>query len=141
MKYFLIILGVALLGGILYIGLNTQNNQEQASPNADGLVIENLKIGSGPAAQNSDILSVNYVGTLLDGTKFDSSYDRNQSFSFVLGQGQVIAGWEQGVLGMKIGGKRKLTIPPSLGYGEYGAGNLIPPNATLIFEIELLSIK
>jgi len=149
MKYFLIILGVALLGGILYIGLNkpktnrlnTQNNQEQVSPNADGLIIEDLKIGSGPAAQNSDIVSVNYVGTFLNGTKFDSSYGRNQSFSFVLGQGQVIVGWDRGILGMKVDGKRKLTIPPSLGYGEYGAGNLIPPNATLIFEVELLSIK
>ena len=88
------------------------------------------------------MVSVNYVGTLLDGKKFDSSYDRNQPFSFVLGTGQVIKGWDEGVAGMKIGGKRKLIIPPALAYGDQNIGDgLIPANSTLIFEVELLGIQ
>lgn len=85
-------------------------------------------------------VSVNYTGTLTDGTKFDSSYDRNQPFDFQLGAGQVIKGWDQGVAGMKVGGKRKLVIPPGLGYGAQANGK-IPANSTLIFEVELLSVK
>ncbi len=105
------------------------------------MTIEDIKRGTGVEAKNGDTVSVQYTGTLLNGTKFDSSYDHGQPFSFTLGQSQVIQGWDQGVLGMKIGGKRKLTIPPSLAYGERGAGNVIPPNATLVFEIELLGVK
>ena len=107
----------------------------------NNLKIEDLKIGDGLEAQNGKIVTVNYVGKLLDGKKFDSSYDRNQPFSFTLGAGQVIQGWEQGILSMKIGGERKLTIPPEMAYGESGVPNVIPPNATLIFEVELLDVK
>lgn len=105
------------------------------------LVIKDEVVGKGPAAQSGDTVTVNYTGWLTNGTKFDSSLDRDQPFTFPLGGGQVIAGWDQGVAGMKVGGKRKLTIPPSLGYGEQGAGTTIPPNATLVFEIELLKIN
>lgn len=105
-----------------------------------GLIIEDLECGDGEEASSGDFISVHYTGTLEDGTKFDSSLDRDQPFQFNLGAGQVIEGWDEGVVGMKVGGKRKLTIPPELGYGEAGAGGVIPPNATLIFEIELLEV-
>lgn len=104
------------------------------------LQIEDIEIGTGSAVKSSDTVSVNYLGTFEDGTKFDSSYDRNQSFEFQVGAGQVIQGWDQGLIGMQIGGKRKLTIPYQLAYGENGYGP-IPAKATLIFEIELLGIK
>jgi len=97
-------------------------------------------VGTGDEAVAGKTVSVNYVGTLADGTKFDSSYDRNQPFEFTLGAGQVIKGWDEGVVGMKVGGKRKLVIPPSLGYGSTPNGS-IPANSTLTFEIELLSVK
>ena len=106
-----------------------------------GLVKEDIKVGKGPEAKSGDRVAVHYTGTLLDGTKFDSSKDRNQPFSFPLGRGQVIKGWDEGVAGMKVGGKRTLVIPPDLGYGARGAGGVIPPNATLKFEVELLDVK
>jgi FKBP-type peptidyl-prolyl cis-trans isomerase len=104
------------------------------------LKIEDLRVGTGAEAKSGNTVSVHYVGTLTDGKKFDASRDRGKSFSFKLGGGQVIKGWDQGVAGMKIGGLRKLTIPPHLGYGERGAGGVIPPNATLLFEVELLEV-
>ncbi|MFC1625788.1 FKBP-type peptidyl-prolyl cis-trans isomerase [Patescibacteria group bacterium] len=103
--------------------------------------IEDLTTGEGAEATAGASVTVNYVGNLEDGTKFDSSYDRNQPFMFTLGAGEVIKGWDQGVAGMKVGGKRKLTIPPELGYGATGAGGVIPPDATLIFEVELLKVE
>ena len=105
------------------------------------LKIEDLRPGTGDEAKTGQNVSVHYVGTLTDGKKFDSSRDRGKPFEFPLGGGRVIKGWDQGVAGMKIGGLRKLTIPPHLGYGERGAGGVIPPNATLIFEVELLGVK
>ncbi len=107
----------------------------------DGLVFEDLVVGNGKMAETGMTVNVHYTGWLTDGTKFDSSLDRNQPFQFTLGQGQVIRGWDEGVKGMRVGGKRKLTIPPDLGYGARGAGGVIPPNATLIFEVELLGAK
>ena len=105
------------------------------------LKIEDEVVGTGPEVKAGQTAVVHYTGWLTDGTKFDSSKDRGQPFSFKLGAGQVIQGWDQGVQGMKVGGKRKLTIPPQLGYGAKGAGGVIPPNATLVFEVELLDIK
>ncbi len=106
-----------------------------------GLVYEDLKVGTGAEAKPGMMVKVHYTGWLTDGTKFDSSVDRGQPFVFSLGAGQVIKGWDEGVAGMKVGGKRKLTIPPELGYGRAGAGGVIPPNATLIFDVELLDVK
>ncbi|MCK5590378.1 MAG: FKBP-type peptidyl-prolyl cis-trans isomerase [Candidatus Pacebacteria bacterium] len=114
--------------------INSKNMSEK-------LDIHVVQEGSGPAIQEGQMAVVHYTGTLLDGTKFDSSVDRGESFGFSLGAGEVIKGWDQGVLGMTVGEKRKLKIPPELGYGVTGAGGVIPPNATLIFEVELLEIK
>ena len=105
------------------------------------LIIEDLTVGSGDEAKAGKTVVVHYTGWLTDGTKFDSSKDRNEPFDFSLGAGHVIKGWDQGVAGMKVGGKRKLTIPPEMGYGSRGAGGVIPPNATLVFEVELLAVR
>ncbi|HTK03815.1 MAG TPA: FKBP-type peptidyl-prolyl cis-trans isomerase [Alphaproteobacteria bacterium] len=108
----------------------------------DKLLIQDEVIGTGAEALSGKKITVNYTGTLTDGTKFDSSLNPGRTpFTFNLGAGEVIQGWDQGFAGMKVGGKRKLTIPPSLGYGAQGAGSLIPPNATLIFEVELLGVE
>lgn len=106
-----------------------------------GLKYEDLVDGDGAVASAGQQVVVHYTGWLTDGSKFDSSVDRNQPFDFSLGRGMVIRGWDEGVAGMKVGGKRKLTIPPQLGYGAQGAGGVIPPNATLVFEVELLEIR
>ena len=105
-----------------------------------GLEYDDLQAGDGAEAQAGQTVSVHYTGWLTNGNKFDSSKDRNQPFQFELGAGQVIAGWDEGVQGMQVGGTRKLTIPANLGYGSRGAGGVIPPNATLIFEVELLEL-
>ena len=107
---------------------------------ADELKMETLKEGAGAEAKAGSTVTVHYVGTLTDGKKFDSSRDRGKGFSFRLGAGEVIKGWDQGVAGMKIGGVRKLTIPPELAYGDRGFPPVIPPGSTLVFEVELLSV-
>jgi FKBP-type peptidyl-prolyl cis-trans isomerase FkpA len=107
---------------------------------ASGLQYDDLTEGTGAEARAGQTVSVHYTGWLTDGQKFDSSKDRNQPFSFALGAGMVIRGWDEGVQGMKVGGVRRLTIPPQLGYGARGAGGVIPPNTTLVFEVELLDV-
>lgn len=107
---------------------------------ASGLQYEEITVGSGAAAQAGQSVTVHYTGWLTDGKKFDSSKDRNEPFEFNLGAGEVIRGWDEGVQGMQVGGTRKLTIPAALGYGARGAGGVIPPNATLVFEVELLGV-
>src|SRR5271166_3351364 len=108
---------------------------------ATGLQYEDLVEGTGKAAKAGDSVEVHYTGFLTNGTKFDSSVDRRSPFAFTLGAGRVIKGWDEGVAGMKVGGKRKLQIPAKLGYGDRGAGRVIPPGAELIFEVELLAIR
>ena len=154
-KNILIITIVVILAGLVVWYLMYKNGQikediygapvtEQSPGPAqqlpNGLKIEDLVLGTGQEAVAGKTLSVHYVGTLENGTKFDSSLDRGQPFRFVLGAGEVIKGWDQGFEGMKVGGKRKLTIPPALAYGSSGILDRIPPDATLIFEVELLKI-
>ncbi len=145
--------GVCALVGIGYILATHQPQQTAPTPNAmmatptpmqsskPQLVIQDLVVGTGETAKTGDVVTVNYIGTFTDGKKFDSSYDRSQPFSFQLGAGQVIKGWDQGIAGMKVGGKRRLVIPGDLAYGPQGFAGFIPPNATLVFEVELLSIQ
>lgn len=118
----------------------TGNNEENVIKTASGLQYVELKEGEGATPQTGQTVVVHYTGTLEDGTKFDSSRDRGSPFQFKIGVGQVIKGWDEGVGTMKVGGRRKLIIPPELGYGTRGAGGVIPPNATLIFDVELLKI-
>ena len=147
-----IVLIVGVIGFLLFTVLfskpsepklpETGGQTKEGPPEGEAsLQIADLLLGSGKEAKTGDKISVHYKGTLLDGTKFDSSYDRGKPFEFVLGQNQVIQGWEKGVLGMKVGGKRKLVIPPLLAYGEQGIPGAIPPNATLVFEVELLDVE
>jgi peptidylprolyl isomerase len=138
----------AALSGVLGAGGAFPAKAESAAPGAatgSGLKITDTKVGTGPAPQIGQTVVVHYTGWLSQngakGKKFDSSLDRGQPFEFRIGAGRVIAGWDQGVATMKVGGKRTLVIPPELGYGARGAGGVIPPNATLIFDIELLDIK
>lgn len=114
---------------------------ENMTQTSSGLQYEDTVLGAGAEAKPGDQVQVHYTGWLDDGTKFDSSVDRDEPFVFSLGAGQVIQGWDEGVVGMKEGGTRKLMIPPELGYGARGAGGVIPPNATLIFEVELLAVN
>lgn len=146
----ILLLGITILiviGGILVFRKSSNNTslpttEPPATMNVvEELKIEDLVVGTGIEAVAGKSVTVNYSGTLVDGTKFDSSYDRGTPFTFNLGAGEVIQGWDKGIAGMKVGGKRKLTIPPNLGYGAQGAGSTIPPNATLIFEVELLKIE
>lgn len=131
----------------------SEQNNQASTPASEGstmsntdtqvkeLIIEDVKVGEGTEAKAGNTVVVHYTGTLTDGSKFDSSKDRNEPFRFRLGAGQVIKGWDQGVAGMKVGGVRNLTIPPELGYGSRGAGGVIPPNAVLKFEVELLDVQ
>ena len=128
-----------LAGGLAGCGEAT-TEPPQTVESVGSVIVEDLVIGQGPAAASGDSVTVHYTGWLTDGTKFDSSLDRGEPFVFTLGAGEVILGWDLGVAGMQEGGKRKLTIPPDLGYGARGAGNVIPPNATLVFEVELLKV-
>ncbi|MBI2819140.1 MAG: FKBP-type peptidyl-prolyl cis-trans isomerase [Acidobacteria bacterium] len=113
----------------------------EPTKNASGLQYWEIKAGAGDIAVKGQQVRVHYTGWLTDGKKFDSSVDRGQPFVFPLGAGKVIKGWDEGVAGMKVGGKRQLRIPPELGYGARGAGGVIPPNATLIFDVELLGVS
>ena len=116
-------------------------NQEKIISTDSGLQYVEIQEGTGAIPKAGQTVIVHYTGTLTDGSKFDSSRDRNQPFSFKLGIGQVIKGWDEGLSTMRVGGRRKLIIPPQLGYGARGAGGVIPPNATLIFDVELLRIN
>ncbi|HVO13331.1 MAG TPA: FKBP-type peptidyl-prolyl cis-trans isomerase [Vicinamibacteria bacterium] len=118
---------------------SSSDSTPTTTPSTQELVIQDLVVGTGPVATTGDTLTVNYVGRFTNGTQFDSSYDRGVPYTFQLGAHQVIAGWDQGLVGMRVGGTRRLTIPPALAYGASGSG-VIPPNATLVFDIELLSI-
>lgn len=143
MKNILIVSLIAFSLAFLGCSSSKETSKEQASKmikTESGLQYEDIRLGSGDAVKSGQKLTVHYEGTLSDGTKFDNSYDRNQPFEFVIGKGQVIKGWEEGLLGMRIGGKRKLIIPAELGYGANSAG-AIPANSELIFEIELLDAK
>jgi len=149
-KFFpLILLGlmVVVVAAYFIFTRNTVESTEmkkQTSTSQSGtsskLKVEDIKIGTGKEVKSGDTIIIHYNGTLTDGTKFDSSYDRGQPFETVIGVGKVIQGWDQGVVGMKVGGKRKLTIPPDLGYGAQTVGP-IPANSTLIFEVELVDVK
>lgn len=149
-----LIAGVVIAGVLIFIGVKifqSRNSTVDSIPFANpdleiittdsGLQYQEITVGSGALAQAGQIVSVHYTGWLEDGTKFDSSVDRDAPFEFNLGRGDVIQGWDEGVAGMQVGGKRLLIIPASLGYGDAGAGGTIPPGATLIFEVELLDIK
>jgi peptidylprolyl isomerase len=121
---------------------STQDEKPSAATTKEtGLMIKDVVVGTGAVATAGKIVTVHYTGTFTDGTKFDSSLDSGKPFTFQLGVGQVIKGWDEGVAGMKVGGKRKLTIPPELAYGAAGAPGAIPPNSTLIFDVELLGVK
>jgi FKBP-type peptidyl-prolyl cis-trans isomerase FkpA len=116
-------------------------NDPELTTTKSGLKYKDLTAGSGVEAVKGKVARVHYTGWLVDGSKFDSSLDRNEPFEFPVGGGRVIKGWDEGVSGMKVGGKRRLVIPPDLGYGASGAGGVIPPDATLVFEVELLGVK
>jgi peptidylprolyl isomerase len=139
---------IAVVVGAMFVLRGAEpksSTSSEATPNASSSPSAGLKstdevVGTGTEAVTGKTVSVHYTGTLQDGTKFDSSRDRNQPFEFRLGQGEVIKGWDQGVVGMKVGGKRKLVIPPDLGYGSQDKGT-IPPNSTLLFDVELLEVK
>jgi len=157
MRYAVIVVSILVVGLLIYIGVSSINkgSEPEVSEQAESmskktgsgvndvmeLVKEDIKVGEGDEAVAGKSVTVHYTGTLENGTKFDSSKDRGEPFKFSLGTGEVIKGWDNGVAGMKVGGVRKLTIPPELGYGERGAGAVIPPNAVLIFEVELLGVE
>ena len=128
-------------GTLVALSLEDVANKEDVKTTESGLRYVEVEEGEGEVPQSGQTVVVHYTGSLADGTKFDSSRDRDRPFSFKLGQGQVIKGWEEGISTMRVGGRRQLIIPPELGYGQKGAGGVIPPNATLIFDVELLRIS
>ncbi len=143
-KYILltVVIIALLVGGyILFFSEPSMSQDENVKIFRDNLVAYEVKLGEGREIKTGDTVSVNYIGALADGTKFDSSYDHGEPFSFTVGEDQVIQGWEEGLIGMKVGGVRRLAIPPTLAYGAQGIPGAIPPNSMLIFEIELLEIK
>lgn len=135
----LVIIG-AFSAVIYYSSAKDKQSEGEMITTASGLQYQEITVGTGQEAKNGDTVTVHYVGTLEDGTQFDSSRDRGEPFQVTIGTGGVIAGWEEGLQGMRVGGTRKLVVPPELGYGAQAVGDVIPANSTLIFEIELLSI-
>lgn len=131
-----------MVAALMALPVQAAEKRTQAmTTTASGLKYVDLVVGTGASPVRGKQVKVHYTGTLENGTKFDSSVDRRQPFSFVIGVGQVIKGWDEGVMGMKVGGKRKLVIPANLGYGARGAGGVIPPHATLLFDVELLDVQ
>jgi len=136
------VLALVVVGGLcLVLAGAAQAQDKKVITTPSGLKYEDQKVGDGAEAKKGDTVQVHYTGWLTNGKQFDSSKTSGKPFSFKLGAGDVIKGWDEGVAGMKVGGKRKLTIPPALGYGARGAGGVIPPNAELIFEVELLKVN
>lgn len=140
MKRLLFVVAIVVLTLLLVGCGNNAGDDVGSTSEVDGMKIEDITLGNGALAEPGKTIVVHYTGTLEDGTKFDSSVDRGTPFEFTLGAGQVIKGWDTGFDGMKVGGKRRLTIPPEMGYGSRAAGT-IPPNSTLIFDVELLDVK
>lgn len=138
MKIFSVLL-IIIFSAVLW-GCSNKDEEGMITTNT-GLKYKDIQAGNGEEAVKGKTVWVHYTGKLEDGKKFDSSYDRNSPLGFTLGAGQVIKGWDEGITGMKVGGKRKLIIPPSLGYGEVGFPNLIPPNSTLYFDVELVNVS
>lgn len=136
-------LGILALAALPALGLMSSDGGSEPAwtKSASGLEIQELAVGDGAEAKSGRTVDVHYTGWFLDGTKFDSSHDRGEPFSFRLGAGQVIRGWDEGVAGMRVGGRRKLRIPPALAYGSRGAGGVIPGDATLLFEVELVGVR
>jgi FKBP-type peptidyl-prolyl cis-trans isomerase len=135
------IISVMVIAAVLIALPASAQQEEKTVTTASGLKYIDVVVGKGASPSVGKHVKVHYTGTLENGKKFDSSVDRNQPFSFIIGVGQVIPGWDEGVMSMKVGGKRKLIIPPNLGYGSRGAGGVIPPNATLLFDVELLDVE
>ncbi|HEY89320.1 MAG TPA: FKBP-type peptidyl-prolyl cis-trans isomerase [Thermoflexia bacterium] len=140
-KVYLMLAAVAVVIIVIWLVSSAGGSKEKVITTDSGLQYVELKVGAGESPVMGDTVVVHYIGWLADGTKFDSSVDRGEPFDFQIGMGRVISGWDEGVATMKVGGNRKLIIPPELAYGADGIGEVIPPNATLVFEVELLDIE
>lgn len=140
-SYLAVAVALAALAATQLACSSGPSTEGAVAPDDGKLKIEDIQEGTGKPAQTGETVVVHYTGRLINGIKFDSSLDRNQPFSFRLGAGEVIKGWDEGIVGMKEGGKRRLTIPPALGYGRNGSPPKIPPDSTLVFDVELLKIK